>query len=574
MRFGSVKTRPRAQKFVHPTVRHFGSNEAGSMTTLSLFLFVLMLLIGGMAVDLMRFETKRATLQNTIDSGVLAAADLDQRLDADAVVRSYFEKAGFDPDLVNVIDNPSYVAGTELVGREVRATIPLEMNTIFMHMIGIDELRTTGTGSAIETIQNVEISLVLDISGSMRFPASGNTTPTDPDAANRINDLRKAVKEFIHEVLQVTCDPSGNNCVQSPNTASTTINIIPYAGHVNPGPDLFEIMGGNRWHAWSSCKEVTDADFDDADLPNASGDQLPHFMKWSISNPEFWMKWGWCPQDDASIMVMENDHKTLTDFVENIKQHDGTATHVGMKYGVALLNPTSRDEIGQLATRGIVKDAYKQRPANWEDDVVKYIVLMTDGKTTSQFRPKVPTDGVNDGGSTRNWSYDTIYDGIENDLGGDASLLLSDTGASLPIGNEFGDVLTRFGSVDRDLDENDAATVEQGYPSMTTYQEDGKTHNESRNNGHITAMCNEAKEPVYLLDGGGNPVMGTDGLPVEAKNDRITVFTIAFLAPSSAQTLMKNCASSESHYFNVEDLNISTAFQAIAKTINQLRLSQ
>lgn len=574
MRFDSYHQRLSAHSIRTSALQSFARDDQGSMTTFSLFMFILMILIGGMAIDLMRFETKRTALQNTIDGAVLAAADLDQRLDPDAVVRSHLEKAGFDPDSVDIDDTPSYVAGGELVGREVRATLPLEMDTIFMHMMGIKELRTQNSGSAIENIQNVEISLVLDISGSMRFPASGNTTPNDPNAKNRINDLREAVKAFIHSVLQVTCDESGENCVQSPNTASTTINIIPYAGHVNPGPELFALLGGQRWHNWSSCKEVTDADFDNADLPRASGDQLPHFMKWSISNPEFWMKWGWCPQDDASVMVMENDHQVLTDFIDTIRQHDGTATHVGMKYGVALLNPSSRDEIAALSALGLVDDAYKQRPANWDDDVVKYVVLMTDGKTTSQFRPKVPAGGIDDDGTTRNWDYDTIYDGITTDLDGDAGLILSDTGASADLGSEFGDILTRFGSVNRDLEENPDAVVEQGYPSTTTYTENGKVHNESRNNGHITAMCNEAKKPVYLTDGSGATIYGGNGQPVVAKNDRITVFTIAFLAPDGAQTLMKNCASSESHYFKVEDLNISTAFQAIAKTINQLRLSQ
>jgi hypothetical protein len=36
---------------------------------------------------------------------------------------------------------------------------------------------------------------------------------------------------------------------------------------------------------------------------------------------------------------------------------------------------------------------------------------------------------------------------------------------------------------------------------------------------------------------------------------------------------MRNCASSPANYFQIQDLNVGAAFEAIAKTINQLRLT-
>ncbi len=504
-------------------VHRFRDDESGSFVIFSLYIFVLMLMVGGMAMDLMRFEAERKHLQNTIDSAVLAASDLKQRADSEAVIESFFEKSGFDPALANIQVENETVSNGELVARTVTATSDLVMDTILMDLVGVNTLKTVSSGTANERIQNVEISLVLDISGSMRWGTNNsNTTP------NRIGELRKAVENFINVVLQVECDADGN-CIQSPNTDSTTINIVPYAGHVNPGPDMFSLLGGNRWHDWSSCLEVTDADFDHADLPGGSTQQLPHFMKWTVDWAE--MNWGWCPKDDASIIVAENDAADLKSFIQNVRLHDGTATHVGMKYGLALLNPSSRWMFDELNKLGRVDAAYKTRPAEFDDEVVKYIILMTDGQTTDQYRPN-------------DFDYDVIYDDTDADHAA---------------------MMDKYGSVDSTGADNEADDVETGYNAGTKYSEGGVTHSRSRNRTNLQAVCNEAKKPVMGT--------GVNGEQIQIKEDRVTVFTIAFLAPSAARTDMLNCASTPSHFYNVLTLDVGTAFASIARTINQLRLT-
>ena len=57
-------------------------------------MFVLTLMLAGLAVDLMRYEASRVALQNTLDRATLAAAALNQDLDPEAVVRDYVAKAG------------------------------------------------------------------------------------------------------------------------------------------------------------------------------------------------------------------------------------------------------------------------------------------------------------------------------------------------------------------------------------------------------------------------------------------------------------------------------------------------
>ena len=59
-----------------------------------------------------------------------------------------------------------------------------------------------------------------------------------------------------------------------------------------------------------------------------------------------------------------------------------------------------------------------------------------------------------------------------------------------------------------------------------------------------------------------------------AKDNGVTVYGIAFEAPSGGQSQISQCATSPAHYFNAAGLQIRTAFRAIASNISHLRLTQ
>jgi hypothetical protein len=55
----------------------------------------------------------------------------------------------------------------------------------------------------------------------------------------------------------------------------------------------------------------------------------------------------------------------------------------------------------------------------------------------------------------------------------------------------------------------------------------------------------------------------------------VIVYGIAFEAPTNGQTQIKNCATSDAHYFLADaNLSIATVFRAIANNISELRLTQ
>ena len=151
-------------------ISDFARNEDGVITIFTIFIMLMMLMVAGVGVDLMQNEMRRTALQNTVDRAVLAAADLDQTLDPTAVVEDYFDKTGLSEFLTDV--RPS----SGLNYRNVTAEAFMQTNTQFMSLLGVDTLPVPAYSQAVEEVPNVEISLVLDISGSMRYSKIGRAS--------------------------------------------------------------------------------------------------------------------------------------------------------------------------------------------------------------------------------------------------------------------------------------------------------------------------------------------------------------------------------------------------------------
>jgi Flp pilus assembly protein TadG len=193
----------------------FWQDESGNITIFSIYITLVVIAVTGASVDIMRQEASRARMQTTLDRAVLAAADLDQFQTAEAVVSDYVGKAGLD----GFVDSVAVDVG--LNERVVNANASTSMSTIFLRLSGHDLLPVVALSTAEERIANVEISLVLDISGSMRYN-------------NRMDNLKPAAKNFVEKVMS-----EGTESV-------TTLNLIPFAGQVNPGDIMFDYFLGKR----------------------------------------------------------------------------------------------------------------------------------------------------------------------------------------------------------------------------------------------------------------------------------------------------------------------------------------
>lgn len=452
--------------------RRFCREEDGVMLVFSIMLLMMILLIGGIGVDLMRHEMVRTRLQATLDRAVLAAADLDQPLDPQAVVEDYFDKSKMGDYLASV----TVTEGLNF--RNVAATAEADMKTTLIHMAGIKTLTAPAAGAAEERISNVEATLVLDISGSM----ADNT---------KMANMQTAARRFIDAVMR------------GDNNDEVSMTIVPYSEHVNIGPDLFDLIDTHHLHDFSYCVEIPDGHFE---------------QEWLNQGHQFWQaqhyQWNYdgynnsrtdtvCPRYDyETVTAFSRNATALKQQIDQFRPRAGTSIFLGMKWAVALLDPSANNLVQGLIAKGKVDATFSNRPEAYTDpDTLKTIILMTDGQNSSSSR--INPSKYKNSSQYSHWNRYNFWWYLNRYV----------------RPNQWG----------------------------TWYQ------------------------PLY------NPALGdslTNDICTAAKSKGIVIWTIGFEVGAHGADVMQKCASSPSHFFRVEGIEIKDAFESIARQINQLRLTQ
>jgi Flp pilus assembly protein TadG len=361
-------------------VGRFLGNREGNVAIIVALMIMPMLVLAGGATDIARFEAHRVQLQDGIDRGVLAAASLSQTVSVETTVEQYLKSLAF----IDQVDLEfSYTIN--LNTRNITVTADYEMPTGFLHLINIEELPIHVVATAQERRTNVEISMVLDISGSMR-----DGTP------QKLGLLKPAAKQFIDTILTAQSRPT------------TSISIVPYAGSVNVGTTAFGGLGVPRQHSYSSCMEFATTDYaaNVGLVPFNQRTQVPHFTHNHVGVNYNGLDWGWCPTEVTAISYITNDATALKNKIDTMRMADGTGTAIGMKWGMLLLEPAAQPYVSLAAGTGMIPAGFSNRPAAFNSaNTVKVIVLMTDGAISDQPRPKqyaYPRNPEGSGGNT-NW---------------------------------------------------------------------------------------------------------------------------------------------------------------------------
>ncbi|MDE4134631.1 pilus assembly protein TadG-related protein [Phaeobacter sp. QD34_3] len=531
-------------------LRDFARDDSGAMAAPTIFFFLAMLAIGGIGIDLMRMERDRTILQYTLDRAVLAAADLDQPLSPALVVQDYLSKAGLD----EYYQPPIVEQG--LGYKKVESTINTTFDTHMLEFSGGANMPLHANARAEESIDGLEISLVLDVSGSM-------------NSNSRLTNLKVAAKDFIDTMVANTTD------------GKMSVSIVPYATQVSIPDELAEQYNIDRPQTYANCVNFQSDHFDTTALSTTEalqGSML--FSPWSGSdyrssgtliNQEV------CSHDeDREVLLFEKNATTLKNFIQSLTAWGNTSIDVGMKWGTALLDPSARPAINALATGAdaIVPSDFSARPAEYNDfETIKVIVLMTDGQNTSQYYMNEDYRS----GATGVWYnpeqgvYST-YDPHNNRYYWHNRGIWMDHPYGASPGTEYC-YQWYYGSCRRTATEG-GTVAELNFGDLYAYTSVKSVYYMFSNAMGRSYARTYWYNYVYSSYGNSTKNARTRAICQAAKDQGIIVYTIGFEAPSDGVAVLQDCASSDAHYFDVDGLEISDAFASIATSIRQLRLTQ
>ena len=550
----------------------FASDEDGGIIVFSLFMFMAMLMVGGLAYDLMRHEQIRTQMQGIADNATLAAANLNNDFDPDFVVRDFFEASGFgdhlgglsqntDPSLLGPddegdgYDNGVFVQES-VNSRLVSAKAGLQFDTAFMRMVGLDTLDVKVASTARQDKGDIEISMVLDVSGSMQ--------------GSRVTRMKSAAKQFIDTVL-----PDEN----IDEAERPTISLVPYNDMVNLGAVAAPYFNLEETHDYSHCARLPSNSFSSPVL-NLSNEieRIGHFDRFNettdspIISPQ-------CPTDDTnSIMLHSANADDLKDHIDELEADGWTAISLGAKFGAALLDGSTRDATNAMQADGHLAERAIDLPKDYVETSgarnTKVLVLMTDGANTRQYDLK----------RQFKTGMSNVYyaPGYKNYFRNGVSAAYA---VYIP---EFADSgrpwwFPYYGSY---YSQNPFVSWEQNHYQLANTE---LFHRASIEHiGHEIYGTGVPGYSDYIYYSNGYPYSNaheiyisygdldtqTRGICDASKNAGITIYAVAFSAPSAGEDLMRYCASSAAHYYEVDSDSIVLAFEAIGRNINQLKLTQ
>jgi hypothetical protein len=617
--------------------RRFRRDEGGGMIVFGVMIFGLMLAIGGISFDIMRYETHRDRLQATLDRAVLAAASLKQERDPKAVVLDYMAKAGMS-EFISAEDikvTPGF--GSRRVEATAKMYVPLHHGVFNLaNSDRVDTLVADARSAAEEGIGDVEISMVLDVYWSMN---SGNH-----NGQNRLENLKDAAQGFLDTVYD---NATGDSVI--------TTSVIPYSTQVAANEQLLSYFNRSDRHEFSYCLNFSDTDFTSAGMTpvDANGvgpsyTQALHMDPWTH---EGW--WGYwevgeelpapnCPTDPSlEILPWSTNKEAIKTYIEGFEPQYNTSTDLGAKWGAALLDPALQPVVtGMIGTGHVPGDAAGRPHSYGESLAMKVLVVMTDGVNTNQYT----MDNYRTGDSFV-WRFtegDDVYYSIWPDGEGSQPDLTYETEEVFSheewVGREYVGrecvsgyyshyyrryICTRHRDVYRDVYEDVYVTQ----PVMkwwtvynTNFDGNGSTQymwtpvpfDRNMADGQIDAermtwdevwqafppeyfsdrtlwdMINDAPSDMNVMSSnernafewsigavnGGTKNTRLENVCKAARDQGVIVFTVGMEVTESSAQLLTRCASSPSHYFSAETINIDAAFQQIAAQINQLRLIQ
>jgi Flp pilus assembly protein TadG len=353
------------------------SNEKGNTAIVVGMATVPLMLILGSAVDFENASNTHTELQSSVDTAALYAAALTDTSNDTLTQKA---KPFFDS---NFKSNGGAATPTFAVtnnGDSITATASVSVSNSFMILAGIPTTTVGATSVVKKAGVNLEVSLVLDNTGSMN-----STNPQTGNSA--ITDLKAAAAKFVSQVMPTT-----------QGQFYTKIAAIPYNNGVNLGSQAVTARGATL------SGTSTNPGYDNYTFPGCSNQSCNSTNPFTIGITNcVTERTGTAAYTDASVATypvgrgylayqgtnnpctvqqmvpLTTSASTLTSTINAMVAGGSTAGQVGIAWGWYALSPN----IGMWSGASVPAGYDKLTTTDMMSKVKKVMILMTDAEYNS-----------------------------------------------------------------------------------------------------------------------------------------------------------------------------------------------
>lgn len=316
-------------------IRRFAISRDGAILPLFALMLLTLLISIGLAIDMARGTRLSVDAGGDLDAAALAAAKSLRLEDPDDAELLNLAKEYFDANFSEVsLTAREITAKVDRINHGVTLIADLAIPTSIGGIVGIDTIQVRKSAQAVYDVRDVEVSMMLDVSGSM--------------AGTKIADLRAAAGELVDILLDANAKGSEHK-----------VAIVPFATAVNAG-SYASVIGtrfDSRGRAYPGANTTCMSDRSGSNAFNDADPRLGRFnMRASV-----------CPQ--APVLPLTKNRDALKDRISRLRADGMTAGHLGIAWAWYLLSPNW----------STLWPADSQPVAYSESEVQKVAILMTDG---------------------------------------------------------------------------------------------------------------------------------------------------------------------------------------------------
>ena len=400
--------------------KSFRSDKSGNVAIIFALTLLPLLLMAGFAIDAQLAFSKTGKLQRSVDSAMLAGARMMQNVSNEEEVKRH-AKSYFDAIMASESSNLNCDAlSVSFPGpEEIEGNVTCYQPTSLMRLAGTEHVELNVSGTATYGTGRLDVSFVFDVSGSMNshgrihelktaakdavetlLPKPGSASDGDVriamvaynsmiDAGKYFEDVTGLKKKRVYKVdykknkCEYTCTrrhPYWGYCTNYDRTCydkriKSQDDIDSTCIYERGGNYAFEDIQPKQVHKWQLVDELEPGEYNaQSDHKNSEAYVAASHLEWS----DYYERWE--PQgEDECLNIppfgLSHNKTQINHFINGLKANGGTAGHQGIAWGWYMINDRWSDVFDGAST-----PLDKEEP-----DVVKAMIVMTDGEFNQQF---------------------------------------------------------------------------------------------------------------------------------------------------------------------------------------------